>query len=73
MFLQSPAFEEEAVINSALYELDNILCVGVFVWPKDSEPIGDFAFIKKDTTSSQCSSRIGKQGKFIPGIVLLLR
>jgi len=70
MFLQFPAFEEEAVINSSLYDLDNILCVGVFVWPQDSEPIGDFAFIKKDTTSSRCSSKVGKQGNFIPVIVL---
>jgi len=56
------ALEETELILTALGELDEVLCIGVKVWPQNSTPTGDFAFIRKDVSSGICNSEVGKEG-----------
>jgi len=56
------AIEERELILTALGELDKVLCVGVKVWPMNSTPTGDFAYIRKDNSSGICNSFVGKEG-----------
>jgi len=52
-----------------MYDLHKILCVGVYLWPKNSSPTGDYVFIEKDTASPSCYSQVGKQD--IPAHILI--
>jgi len=54
--------EELAVINAALYDLDQILCIGLFIVPQQSNPSGNYAFIKKGDPGSGCFSEVGNKG-----------
>jgi hypothetical protein len=54
--------EEHQIINDALYELSQILCVPVLMWPQDSNPTGDYVEIIRGPADSGCWAYVGRQG-----------
>jgi hypothetical protein len=59
-----PAYNdnERGAINNAMYYLMQVLpCVNFGIWPSNSNPSGDYIFIKKGTNNG-CSSPVGRQG-----------
>jgi len=54
--------EEYQIINDALYELHQILCIDVGIWPQDSNPTGDYVEIIRGASGSGCWSYVGRIG-----------
>jgi len=53
---------ERQAINDAMYELSQIIpCVGFGLWPRNSDPWGDYVYVKKGTDNG-CDSYVGKLG-----------
>jgi hypothetical protein len=59
-----PAFNENerAIINNALYEIHTKICIDVLIWPSDSQPSGDYVFIKRGDSNTGCWSYVGRLG-----------
>jgi len=53
---------EYNVINAALYELSQILCIDVLMWPQDPNPTGDYVEIMRGGGGSGCWSYVGRLG-----------
>ncbi|OXA60964.1 astacin [Folsomia candida] len=53
---------EYSVINDALYELSQHLCIQVLMWPQDSNPTGDYVEIMRGGSGSGCWAWVGRLG-----------
>lgn len=58
------------LINEALTELNRHLCVGVWIWPQDSHPTGDYVEIKKGPEGSGCWADLGRIGNSLTQHIL---
>lgn len=52
------------MLNAALAELNTHFCNGVFLWPQNSTPTGDYVEIIKGAVDSGCYADLGRQGNY---------
>jgi len=53
------------LFNEAMYELDQVLCIPVNVWTRDSRPVKDYVFFRRGPVGSGCFSPIGRVGNLL--------
>jgi len=53
---------EYDTIYAALGDLAGATCIGVYEWPQDANPGGDYVFIQRGGDGSGCWSWVGRQG-----------